>query len=618
MSDEKQESYLIGIDLGTTNCTVSYTNLSSNDHVKGSVAEIHTMQISQLIGASLQAEKLQLPSFLYLPVEEEKEAGQIAIDWDPSRAFCVGTYARDRGSEMPHRVISSAKSWLACEGVNRRDAILPLDLEDKQKKMSPVQVCSEYLRHIAEVWNQQFPDAPFVEQNILVTVPASFDPDARQLVQEAAELAKYPDILLLEEPQAAFYAWLHRHHETWREKLHVGDQVLVVDLGGGTCDFSLISVEEEEGDLQLKREAVGAHLLLGGDNMDLTLAYTVRNQLEDEGHSIDDWQMGSLIHSCREAKERFLGEDAPDSIDIHLQGRGSGLIASSIQTQIHKDDVLKVLVDGFMPLVDATDRSKSSKKSALQTVALPYAEDPRISCQLAKFLSMTGESDSDSMDQFILPNAVLFTGGTMKSSALRERVMSLLGQWAEKMEKGSVVELPDPDYDFSVSCGAVYYGLAREGKAVRIKSGTSRSYYIGVEDARPAIPGVPPSVRAVCVAPFGMEEGTECELSDQEFTLLLGEQASFRFFSRNTATLSDGSEAEAGTVVRKWKQELSELHSIDAVMDKEEGDGKTARVHLKAKVTELGVLELWCIGENGRKWKMEFELRQAEAELTEV
>ena len=268
-----------------------------------------------------------------------------------------------------------------------------------------------------------------------------------------------------------------------------------------------------------------------------------------------------------------------------------------------------MILDGFVPLVEPDERSPVEKRAGIQQIGLPYVQDPRISCQLAKFLSMTGESDSQQMDQFILPAAVLFNGGTLKSSAIRKQLITLLNNWAKKLKKPPVKELTGADYDFSVSRGAAYYGLARLGHGVRIRGGTSRSYFVGVEEAAPAVPGISPPMRAICIVPFGLEEGEERELENQEFALVLGEQATFQFFSHATPKLSNGTEPSVGTILRNWKQELSELHPIETKLDKSEGDGKTVRVKLKSKVTELGVLELWCVAPDSRKWKLEFDIR---------
>ncbi len=600
-------SYIIGIDLGTTNCTLAYTPVEAEE---AAPLQVSQLDIQQIVNAQTPGNSLSLPSFIYYPLAEELKSKIAEIPWDTARTYAIGTFARDRGAELPTRLIASAKSWLCHPGIDRREKILPLEAEEEGNRMSPLEACAEILRHLREAWDFAMPNAPFRQQHVLVTVPASFDPSARQLVQEAAEQAGYPEIVLLEEPQAAFYAWLQAHEEEWRQQLKVGDSILVVDIGGGTTDFSLIRVEEEEGNLVLKRQAVGSHLLLGGDNIDLGLAYLVKQKLEDQGHSIDHWQLQALVHQCRQAKEKLMGDNPPESIDITLLGRGSRLIGNSLKTELTQKEVHRFVIDGFLPLVGPEERSPNEKRVGIQQIGLPYVQDPRISCQLAKFLSMTGESDQEQMDQFVLPTVVLFNGGTLKAAALREQFMTLLNKWAKKLKKPAVKELPRADYDYAVSRGAAYYGLARQGKAIRIRGGTSRSYFIGVEEAAPAVPGMSPPLRAVCIVPFGLEEGEERELDNQEFALVLGEQATFRFFSHGTPKLTHGLEPAVGTIVRNWKQELTELHPIETVLDKVEGEGKTVRVKLKSKVTELGVLELWCVASDKRKWKLEFDIRQ--------
>jgi hypothetical protein len=599
-------SYIIGIDLGTTNCTMAYAPLQTEEHQMPSIQQF---EIPQIQDRGTQGAQAALPSFIYFPLQEELSAKIASINWDQDRSYCVGAFAKERGVELPSRMIHSAKSWLCHVGIDRREKNLPFESEDVEKKMSPLEACSELLRHMKEAWDFSNPDAPFTDQHILITVPASFDPSARQLVQEAAERVGCPEVILLEEPQAAFYAWIYAHAQDWRERLKVGDSVLVVDIGGGTTDFTLIAVEEEGGNLSLRRIAVGSHLLLGGDNIDLALAYLAKQKLEEEGHSIDHWQLQGLVHQCRKAKEALMSEKAPKSVDITIHGRGSRLIGGTLKTQITQEEAQQFVLDGFIPLVEPEERSPIEKRSGIQQIGLPYVKDPRISCQLAKFLSMTGESDSPSMENFILPTAVLFNGGTMKASALRSRILDILNQWAKRLSKPPVQELPGANYDYAVSQGAAYYGFARQGRTIRIRSGTSRSYFIGVEEAAPAVPSIAPPMRAVCIVPFGMEEGEEKDLLNQEFALVLGEQATFRFFSHATPKLSNGEEPNIGTVIRNWKQELTELHPIEALLDKQDGDGKTVRVHLKSKVTELGILELWCVAPDNRKWKLEFDIR---------
>lgn len=595
--------YIIGIDLGTTNCTMAYTAADDPG------AEIVQFAIPQIIAEGTQGEHSVLPSFIYFPTQAELDAKNVAIEWDAKREHCVGSYARDRGAQSPSRMIASAKSWLCHSGIDRRMKILPLGEEDEVGRMSPLEACSELLRHLREVWDFKMEGTSFDQQQVLITVPASFDPGARQLVQEAAQLAGYPEAILLEEPQAAFYTWLKAHENEWRKKLQVGDCILVVDVGGGTTDFSLISVGDNNGDLFLNRLAVGSHLLLGGDNFDLSLAYLARQKLEEQGHAIDDWQLQALVHTCRQAKEKLMGDNPPKHVDITVMGRGSRLVGGAIKTKISEEEAAALLVDGFIPMVPPQERSPMERRTGIQQVGLPYAQDARLSCQLAKFLSMTGESENDSMEAFVMPTAVLFNGGTMKAAALRHRLVELLNGWAKELGRAPVVVLPEPDLDFAVSRGAVCYGLARTGRAIRIRSGTSRSYFVGVEDSAPAVPGFAAPLKAVCVVPFGMEEGSEQDLDNQEYALVLGEQATFRFFSHATPALANGVEPAVGTVVRNWKQELTELHPIETLLDKSEGDGKTIRVKLKSRVTELGVLELWCVAGDGRRWKLEFDVR---------
>ncbi len=604
------QSYIIGIDFGTTNCTMAFAEINSEKKV------IEQFPIPQLTLSGVEQQELTLPSFIYYPLEEELKSKAASISWGPDQNYCIGKFARDRGAQVPLRLVWSAKSWLCQTGINRREALLPLGANVGQEKVSPVEACSNILTHLRQAWDCTKSNAPFIEQQILITVPASFDPSARQLIQEAAQEAGYPEVMLLEEPLAAFYACLHKSGEDWRNELNVGDQVLIVDIGGGTTDFSLISVEEEAGNLKLERTAVGAHLLLGGDNIDLSLAYYMKGKLEEQGHEIDDWQLQALTHACRQAKEELLGNDSIESRDVTIMGRGSKLIGSSLTATLKRDEAIALVLEGFVPLVSPNEQSKTEKRAGIQQLGLNYVQDPRISSQLAKFLSQTGETDSNSMQNFVLPTAVLFNGGTTKSKTFRDRLLEMLNGWAKESNQPAIREISKPDYDFAVSRGAVYYGFARQGNGLRVRSGTSRSYYIGVEDSAPAVPGIATPIKALCVVPFGMEEGSEISLESQEFALLLGEPTTFRFFSHATSKLPDGREPIVGDIVKRWKQELTELHPIETALDKDVEDGKTVLVKLTSKITELGMLELWCKAEDGRKWKLEFDVRnKAKAEV---
>lgn len=566
--------YIIGIDLGTTNCTLAYAPLSDKNPT------IDQLPISQRLERDLEGEKPFLPSFYFCPLAEEK--------FPP----CVGWYAKKRGAELPDRVISSAKSWLCYDAVDRRSPFLPLG--DYQEKKSPVEISAAFLSHLRETWEKRVPQHAFNEQQVLVTVPASFDPSARQLVQEAALAAGFPEIILMEEPLAAFYAWLHAHEHDWRDRLKVGDTILVVDVGGGTTDFSLIGVSEQNGSLSLERQAVGNHLLLGGDNIDLALAHLAAEKCPDE---LDEWQFQSLVHACREAKEKLLGEELVARYEVIIPGRGSRLIGGSLSLELTRDETIHTLLEGFFPFVPFEEKALEEKRSGLANLGLPYVRDPRITAQLATFLSQYPSS---------FPTFVLFNGGTMKSHVFQGRIIDQLSKW-----KGETVfPLSGADLDYGVSRGAAYYGWVRQGKGIRVRAGTSRSYFIGVESSLPAVPGMEPPIKAVCLAPFGMEEGTEVTLEGEAFSLLLEEEAVFRFFCSPTSHLSTGEIPRVGTTLRKWKNELIELHPIATLLQAQGEHVKHVIVKLTAKVTELGVLELWCVAENGHKWKLEFDIRK--------
>jgi hypothetical protein len=587
---EAAACYLVGIDLGTTNSTLAYTQIGD------AAAPIQQFAIPQLVAAGQVEAQPLLPSFIYLP-------------WELNKTHCVGLYARERGGEVPGRTIASAKSWLCHAGIDRRAPLLPITEEGSVPRFSPLEACAAILTHLREAWDHTMGVA-LAEQQVSITVPASFDPSARQLVQEAAAQAGYGAIVLLEEPQAAFYDWLHRHGEVWRDLLHVGDTVLVVDIGGGTTDFSTISVADVDGNLVLERLAVGSHLLLGGDNFDYALAYQAKDKFEEKGTAIDEWQLQGLLHACRRGKEKLFNDPSAKAIELTVMGRGSRLVGGSIKNKLMREEALGALFDGFLPLVTPAEQSPPERLGGLRQMGLPYAQDGRITCQLAKFLSQTGEGASGSTERFVTPTAVLFNGGTFKGELVRERLLEQLNQWTEQLGGAKVRELPGAEYDCAVSSGAVCYALARQGHALRIKAGTSRSYYVGIEEAAPAVPGRQPPLKAVCVVPYGMEEGSEAYLSEQMFALVLGEEATFRFFSRATPALSDGTVPEVGTWVKNWQHELTELHPIETVLPREDEDGKSVVVSLKSHVTALGVLELWCQAADGREWKLEFDIRR--------
>lgn len=599
MSDADELTYTIGVDLGTTHCAVAAVD---HDLSEGEEIALEVLRVPQSIAPGEVEARDLLPSFLYLPHESELPAGATALPWSPTPAHLVGELARQLGGKTPGRLVSSAKSWLSHSGVDRRGAILPVDGPEGERRLSPVDASVQYLAHLREAWDAAHPEAPFAAQEVVLTVPASFDPAARELTAEAAKSAGYENLTLLEEPQAALYSWVQSTGGDWREKLSVGDVILVVDVGGGTTDFSLIAVEERDGSLGLERIAVGNHILLGGDNMDLALAYTVKAKLEGEGKTVEDWQVRGIVQGCRQAKEALLAGTA-ESVPIVVPSRGRKLIGGSLRTELTRAEVEAVVLDGFFPVVDVTDHPASRARGALTQLGLPYAQDAGVTRHLAAFLSRHVEGDGT----FRHPTALLWNGGVLKAPAIAERLTRVMSQWLEKDGAPAARLLEGPDLDRAVARGAAYYGYARRGGGVRIRGGLAQAYYVGVETAQPAVPGMAPPVHAVCVAPFGLEEGQEASLLPQELGLVVGEPVRFRFFGSSVRR-----DDETGTMLQRWSDdELLELGAIEATLPADDRPaGDIVPVRLGARVTEVGTLVLEARPREGeRRWNVELSLR---------
>ena len=466
MTEERDVTYTIGVDLGTTHCAVAAVD---HDLSEGEEVALEVLRVPQSVAPGEVEARDLLPSFLYLPHEQELPAGATALPWSPTPAHLVGELARRLGAGSPTRLVASAKSWLSHPGVDRRGAILPVDAPDGEKRISPVEASVQYLAHLREAWDEAHPDAPFAEQEVVLTVPASFDPAARELTAEAAERAGYAHLTLLEEPQAALYSWLHSTRGEWREKLEVGDVILVVDVGGGTTDLSLIAVTEEDGNLGLERIAVGDHILLGGDNMDLALAFTVKAKLEDEGKTVEDWQVRGIVQGCRQAKESLLAGET-DAVPIVVPSRGSKLVGGSLRTELTRAEAEAVVLNGFFPEVAVDDQPARRSRTALTQLGLPYAQDAGITRHLASFLSRQAPEGA----RFRHPSALLWNGGVLKAPAIAERLARVVGQWLET-DGGEPARLLDgPDLDRAVARGAAYYGYARRGGGVRIRGAWPR------------------------------------------------------------------------------------------------------------------------------------------------
>jgi molecular chaperone DnaK (HSP70) len=601
--DDASAQYAIGVDLGTTHSAVSYVDL---DLSEGEEVSQFVLPIPQLTSpGSIEAQEL-LPSFLYLPHVDELAKGELTLPWNAEAQRAAGVLARDLGGKTPLRLISSAKSWLCHPGVDRRGAILPVDAPDEVTRVSPLDASEHYLAHLRAAWDHKHPEAPLAKQDVTITVPASFDPAARELTAEAARRAGYIRLTLLEEPQAALYSWIQRTSGDWRGHVSVGDVLLVIDLGGGTADFSLITVTEEAGALTLERIAVGEHILLGGDNMDLALAHTIRVKLETEGKSLDDWQLRALTHGCRVAKEKLLGDGEPDSVRVVVPSRGSKLIGGTMRTELTRGEVESVILDGFFPIVDMDERPRSRGRAALTQLGLPYAQDAGITRHLAAFLGRQAGALSDGSD-FARPTAILFNGGVFKSAILRERIMSVINAWLVTAGAPPARVLEGADLDLACARGAAYYGYVRRGGGVRIRGGTAKAFYVGVEAAMPAVPGLEPPLSALCLAPFGLEEGSDAGSPEQPFGLVVGEPVRFRFFGSSVRR-----DDVVGTVLDRWNDgELEELNELEATLPAEDRTaGEVVPVFLRARVTEVGTLKLEAIPRTGGPpWAVEFDVR---------
>ena len=605
--------YSIGIDLGTTHCALSYVDLHASD---GENTVYGVLDIPQLTGPGTVEGGALLPSFLYLPHESELAEGDLNLPWSSTQSFAVGEFARARGALTPIRLVSSAKSWLCHPGVDRRAAILPPDSPPEVARVSPLEASTRYLAHLRQAWDHAHPDAPLAQQDVTVTIPASFDPAARELTAEAARAAGFDKLTLLEEPQAALYHWIQASAGGWRKNVKPGDIILVIDVGGGTSDFSLITVLEREGLLELHRVAVGDHILLGGDNMDLTLAHVVARKLSAEGKTLDPWQMRALTYACRSAKEALLSDATLASQSIVVPSRGSKLIGGSIRTELTQDEVRNTILDGFFPAVDATARPATRTRSGLTQLGLPYAQDAGVTRHLAALLGrqagataelegFAGPVNADA--SFLHPTAVLLNGGVFKSDVLAERILGTLNAWLEAEQAAPARLLTGADMDLAVARGAAYYGYVRRGQGVRIRGGTARAYYVAIESSMPAIPGMEPPIQALCIAPFGMEEGTEADLPTQQFGLVVGEPVHLRFFGSSVRR-----QDTLGTLLEFWQpDELQELGEIQATLPLEgRRAGEVVQVTLRAAATETGTLALTALAsQSDERWKIEFDVR---------
>lgn len=586
--------FLIGIDLGTTNSALAYIDL---DRKKGK-PDIQTFELPQLTAPAEMNNRPLLPSFLYLPAAHELAAGTTNLPWEAGRPFAAGEFARNYGARVPGRLVTSAKSWLCHAGVDRSAPLLPWNAPPDIERISPVEASARYLKHMVEAWNHTIakgkPELTLEKQAVVLTVPASFDDVARNLTVEAARKAGFENLTLLEEPQAAFYCWLALHSPIEAAQLKPGYRCLVVDVGGGTSDFSLIQAVEQQGELGFIRQAVGDHLLLGGDNMDLALAKFVETRLPGAGR-LDAVQYGMLTQACRLAKESLLQPKPPESFTVTVMGRGRQVVGGSLHAALTPADVKQTIFEGFFPQVAREAEPVRGARTGLHEMGLPYVSDPAITRHLAGFLNRHAKTTEG-------PEAILFNGGVFQPASLREHLVAVMQHWYGQAWKPLL--LSNPSLDLAVACGAAHYAWLRHSGGRRIGGGIARSYYVAIEKGDGEAPA--PGLHVLCVVPRRLEEGQEIVLDKPELELALGQPVTFPLF---TSTVRG--DDEPGDVLNVSPEQLLQLPPLHTILRGGKRSGtKRVPVTLAARSTEIGTLELWCVGKDGNnRWRLEFNVR---------
>jgi molecular chaperone DnaK (HSP70) len=609
--------YIVGIDLGTTNCAVAYVDTRGRERP---AADIRLFDVPQLVAAGETATRPMLPSFLYLTGSHDLPPGASQLPWKQDADRIVGEFARIQGARVPGHLVTSAKSWLCHGGVDREAPILPWAALAGARRVSPVEASADYLRHIRDAWNFTFArDAPALQieqQEVVLTVPASFDEAARELTLDAAKAAGLESLTLLEEPQAAFYCWIVSHQEGWQREVRAGELILVCDIGGGTTDFSLITVVETPSGPGFRRVAVGDHLMLGGDNIDLALAHRVESTLR--GTRLDAEQWSALRQACRVAKEKLLGDAPPARWPVTIAGRGARLIGGSIQSELARADVEQVVIDGFFPRVGRGEEPSRGSRAGLQEFGLPFVADPAITRHLAAFLRRhrteaigQGQAEMTAADRPARPDAILFNGGALTPLVVRQRVVEVVSSWFQDNPgpPRALRVLANASLDLAVAIGAAYYGVVRRGGGIRIGGGTARSFYVGFQaEAAGAAASTPAAADRpwLCVVPRDAQEGDEIAIEHRDFDLLMGQPVAFPLASSSVRP-----DDHPGDLVAADPDSIRDLPPLVSVMRV----GRKARaervpVRLAARVTEVGTVELWCQSRtDDRRWRLQIQLR---------
>ncbi|MHC9544992.1 MAG: Hsp70 family protein [Vulcanimicrobiota bacterium] len=613
--------FSVGIDLGTTNCSLAFIDLKK----KKEKAATTYLDIPQIVAEGEVGARRLLPSYAYLPGGYETSPLALKLPWgSPDGAdLCIGEFARTMGARVPGKVVSSAKSWLCHRMVDRKAPILPWGKDERERGVSPLDAAALYLSHLREAWNHIMAGDDekkrLDRQEIILTVPASFDEVARELTVEASHKAGLGRVILLEEPQAAFYSWLLSHEASWQKQLKNIELILVCDIGGGTTDFTLIRVERRGEELSLRRISVGEHLMLGGDNMDIALAHHMEQKIGLAEKKLDSQRMALLCQECRNAKERILGQEL-DELPITVAGRGSRLIGGALQGVITREEITGIIEKGFFPATSFFDPVQHMTGLGLREWGLPYSRDAAVTRHLAEFLRIhllrDGPPDKlagDEQREIHFPDAVLFNGGVLKSERLQSLIISSMEGWRGELEvKGRlpVRILKSIDLDLAVSRGAAYFGTVREGRGVRIGGGTPRSFYVALTTEEKGGTILSATQTILCLIPKDLLTETVVEIHEHEFALLLGRPVSFPLFSSTSR-----GEDLAGALLEVKSEALECLPPLYTVLQSREAASGEVPVFLKAWITEIGTLELWCVARNtGEQWKLQFALDRTREE----
>jgi len=606
------QRYVIGIDLGTTNSAVSYADLQPGLQSGKEKPDIKIFNVPQLTGPGEFSRLPVLPSFLYIPGKYDISESAISIPWKTESDNFSGVFARDHGSKVPARLVSSAKSWLCHSHVDRKSRILPWGAGDDVYKVSPVEAVSEYLKHIRKAWNsfQEDDEDLFLEnQLVVITVPASFDEVARDLTVEAAYSAGLKNITLLEEPLAAFYSWLIRHEKKWHEHVKPGELILVCDVGGGTTDFTLISLRDVDGSPRFERIAVGDHLILGGDNIDMALARKIENKAGKNRLALNKDRWKNLCHQCRQIKENIL-DNKSDSEKIVMMGDGRSLIAGTISAELRRQELEETLLDDFFPLVDALTNMREATDDGITEFGLPFEQETAITKHMGWFLENHRKDVEKILNKEPLPDLIMFNGGSLKSDIIQNRIRKAVGHWFSIKDDDLPRILENPEPDLAVALGASYYGLVKTGIGVRVGSGSPRSYYLGIlkkgenDRSRKAHE----AGKAICLVERGLDEGSSIELEDKRFEVLANQPVSFDLHS---STFRSGD--RCGDLI-DIDDTLTPLPPIRTVITFGKKEKKTSvPVKIEAEYTEMGCISLWCRSlVSNHRWQLQFQLREAE------